>query len=132
MLETYFVKPETVDRIRASWIAPEIERYVVWLTESGYTWRSVSRRVPLLVWFGEFARGRGAETVADLPGHVEAFVAERMVGRPASRRDGRQVAREVRGPLEQMLGLVVPGFVGRGRPHRREPFAERCLGSSST
>ncbi len=28
MLERYFVKPQTVDRIRASWIGPEIEQYV--------------------------------------------------------------------------------------------------------
>jgi len=28
MLEEYFVKPDTVDRIRASWIGPEIERYI--------------------------------------------------------------------------------------------------------
>ena len=30
MLERYFVKPSTVDRIRASWIAPAIEQYVAW------------------------------------------------------------------------------------------------------
>ena len=31
MLEKYFVKPQTVDRVRASWIGAEIERYVEWL-----------------------------------------------------------------------------------------------------
>jgi integrase/recombinase XerD len=33
MLESYFVKPQTVDRVRGSWIGPEIERYVDWLGE---------------------------------------------------------------------------------------------------
>ena len=33
MLETYFVKPQTVDGIRGSWIGGEIERYVGWLAE---------------------------------------------------------------------------------------------------
>jgi integrase/recombinase XerD len=33
MLESYFVRPQTVDRIRASWIGAEVERYVGWLTE---------------------------------------------------------------------------------------------------
>jgi hypothetical protein len=33
MLEQYFVKPETVDRVRASWLGEAIERYVAWLTE---------------------------------------------------------------------------------------------------
>lgn len=31
MLETYFARPQTVDRVRALWIGPEIERYVDWL-----------------------------------------------------------------------------------------------------
>ena len=60
MLESYFVKPQTVDQIRASWIGAEVERYVEWLSERGYSSSSVSRRVPLLVAFGEFARARGA------------------------------------------------------------------------
>lgn len=128
MLERYFVRPGTVDRVRASWIGSEIERYVGWLAENGYTARSVLRRVPLLVAFGEFARARGARAVEDLPGHVDAFVVERIAGGPAVRRGGRQLAKEFRGPVEQMLALVVPGFVGRGRPHRREPFADALPG----
>ena len=85
MLEDYFVKPQTVDRIRASWIGPEIEHYVDWLSGHGYRARNVPRRVPVLVAFGEFARAGGAETVQDLPGHVEAFVAERVARRPRGR-----------------------------------------------
>jgi hypothetical protein len=49
MLERYFVKPATVDRVRASWIAEPIERYVDWLAEHGYAARKVFRRVPVLV-----------------------------------------------------------------------------------
>ncbi len=128
MLERYFVKPQTIDRIRASWIGAEIERYVAWLTEHGYASRSVLRRVPLLVAFGEFARARGAGVVGDLPAHVDAFVVERQ--RRVRRRDalGPQVAKEIRGPVEQMLVLVVPGFVSSGRPHRPDPFAEALPG----
>ena len=37
MLEKYFVKPATVDRLRGSWIAPEIETYVAWLADQGYS-----------------------------------------------------------------------------------------------
>ena len=73
MLESYFVRPQTVDRIRESWIGPEIERYVVWLAEQGYSSRSVLRRVPLLVEFAEFGRARGAQVVGDLPVHVDAL-----------------------------------------------------------
>lgn len=124
MLERYFVRPQTVDRIRAGWIGSEIEQYVVWLAGQGYSSRSVLHRVPLLIGFGEFARARGARSVEELPAHVEAFVSVWMAGRPATRQGGRQTAKEVRGPVEQMLVLVVPGFVGRGRSRRRDPFVD--------
>jgi integrase/recombinase XerD len=128
MLESYFVRPQTVDRIRASWIGAEVERYVVWLAEHGYSSRTVLRRVPLLIAFGEFARARDARSVGELPEHVEAFVAEQMVGRPIVRQGGRQTAKEFRGPVEQMLALVVPGFVCRGRSRRPVPFADALAG----
>lgn len=131
MLESYFVRPQTVDRIRASWIGSEIERYVVWLAENGYAARSVLRRVPLLVGFGDFARVRGARTVEELPVHVDAFVAEWVAEHRGSRRGpdpDRQVAKEIRGPVEQLLALVIPGFVGSGRSHRPEPFADALPG----
>ena len=55
MLETYFAKPQTVGRIRMCWIGAEIERYAVWLSERGYSARTVRRHVQTLVAFGEFA-----------------------------------------------------------------------------
>ncbi len=60
MLERYYVRPDSVDRIRASWIGAPIEKYVGWLTEHGNTSRTVLRRTPLLMEFGEFARKHGA------------------------------------------------------------------------
>ncbi|MGH8565681.1 MAG: site-specific integrase, partial [Gammaproteobacteria bacterium] len=66
MLEQYYVRPVTVDRVRASWIVPAIEQYVGWLAERRYASRSVSRRIPLLVAFGEFAKMHGATEVAHL------------------------------------------------------------------
>lgn len=127
MLETYFVKPETVERIRASWIGAEVERYVSWLADQGYGTRTVWRRVPLAIAFGEFARRRGAQVVTDLPAHVDAYVVERVRSHRGARKNGttaQQVAKEVRGPIEQMLRLVVPGFQGAGRAHHQSPFAE--------
>jgi integrase/recombinase XerD len=58
MLEQYYVRPVTVDRIRGSWIALPLEQYVDWLTAQQYTRSSVSRRIPLLVAFGEFAKSQ--------------------------------------------------------------------------
>ena len=130
MLERYFVRPDTIDRIRASWIAEAIERYVAWLTEHRYASRNVLRRVPLLRGFGEFARGRGATAWEQLPAHVDSFVEtwvrERGQGCRTDRAR-RKVADEARNPIEQMLGLVVPGFLGRGRARwPQEPLAGRA------
>lgn len=122
MLEKYLVKPQTVDRIRAAWIGPEIERYVAWLAERGYGARSVLRRVPLLVALAEFARLKGARSLGDLPGHVDAFVDKRASeSRDARRGMGQTLAKDIRGPVEQLLELVVPGFEGTGRPPSRDP-----------
>jgi len=130
MLERYFIKPQTVDRIRDLWLGPEIERYVVWLSEQGYADRTVLRRVPLLARFAEFAQLRGAAAVEDLPSHVEAFVTE-WLGRWRPVRCGEstpEMAKEVRGPIEHMLELVVPGFKGTGRPQLKDPFVETLPG----
>ena len=109
MLERYFVKPQTIDRIRASWIAESIEGYVCWMAEHGYAARNVFRRVPVLVQFGAFAAGCGATQVDELPAHVDAFVAEwlRTHGgqpRPPTR---RKVACFARSAVEQMQQQVV-------------------------
>jgi integrase/recombinase XerD len=74
MFERYFVKPETIDRLRASWLGEPIERYVTWLHEHGYAARNVFRRVPLLRQFGEFAQAHGATRWEELPAYVEPFV----------------------------------------------------------
>src|SRR5664279_1236864 len=100
MLETYFVKPTTIDRIQASWVGAEVERYVVWLDGQGYRARSVLRRVPMMLAFGEFAHAHGAREVQDLPEHIEPFVADWL---SRSRSERRELAKEVRGPVEQML-----------------------------
>ncbi len=124
MLETYFVKPQTVDPIRACWIGAAIERYARWLSEQGYSTRTVLRRVPMLVAFGKFARLRGALVLADLPAHVDGFVAMRV----APYRRGLNAATEVRDAVEQMLAVVLPGFERTGRPRRELPFARAVPG----
>ena len=57
--------------------------------------------------------------LADLPAHVDGFVAMRV----ASYRRGPDAATEVRGAVEQMLAVVLPGFERTGRPRRKLPFA---------
>jgi len=128
MLERYFLRPQTVDRYRASWIGGAIEKYVEWLAAEGYAARNVFARVPILWRFGEFARARGAGGWEDLPGHVDAFIDHWVRERGANRKTeaARQKAGfEARNPIEQMLRLVVPDFAGRGKARwASEPFRE--------
>ena len=124
MLETYFVKPQTVDRIRACWIGAEIERYASWLAERGYSTRTVLRRVPAAGGVRGVRPRRGASVLADLPAHVDDFVAMRV----ASFRRGQAAAADVRGGIEQMLAVVLPGFERTGRPRRELPFARAVPG----
>ena len=127
MLERYFVRPTTIDQIRASWIAGPIEQYVAWLTTRGYAPRNMFHRIPVLRRFGEFARARGATTYEQLPDHITPFVdlwvQERGRGRTTARAR-KKLASEARNPIEQMLRLAVPGFMGRARAGwARQPFS---------
>lgn len=70
------------------------------------------------------ARLHGARSVADLPGYVDAFVDNRVSeSRDARRGTGDTLAKDIRGPVDQFLELVIPGFEGTGRPHHAIPFA---------
>jgi site-specific recombinase XerD len=129
MLEKYFLRLATVDRIRASWIGSAIERYVVWLDERRYAPRVVFARVPTVVHFGEFAEQRGAKTWDELPSHVDAFADEGMYFIKRKRRtmaSRRRLRGDLRVPVEQMLRLVVPGYKGLGRARRTlRPFRDQ-------
>jgi site-specific recombinase XerD len=126
MLEQYYVRPVTVDRVRTSWIATAIEQYVSWLAEQRYSSKTVSRRIPLVVAFGEFAKERGATEVAQLADHVEPFVQDWMsqhARRKRAARARKKVGECARNTIRQMLRLAIPGYIGRGRPHRpANPF----------
>lgn len=130
MLEHYYVRPDTVDRIRSSWIAPAIEQYVEWLATHRYQDRTVSRRVPLLVTYGEFAKCHGATDISQLPDHLEPFVqawVTEHAGRRHSSGTRKKMGECVRNPIRQMLRLAIPGYVGRGRPHRPDnPFQRQA------
>ena len=125
MLERCYARPKTVDRVRSSWLGAAIEQYVTWYLERGHAPRHLGHRVPILVHFGTFAHDQGARCYADLPPAVRPFV-EHWITRPDHRRAPgsarSRLAQEIRRPIEQMLRLVVPGFVGTRRPVRAEPF----------
>jgi integrase/recombinase XerD len=112
MLEHYFVRPETVDRVRESWLGNAIQTYVAWLAGRSYSSRCVIRRVPLLVRFGEFTHRRGVARIERLHEHIDAFVRShlrRRVGSCQSKAARRQFIRDIRKPIEQFLRVVHAG-----------------------
>lgn len=131
MIDHYFVKPQTRDRIRANWLGEPIQRYVTWLHEQGYAARNVFVRVPIVMHFADYAKARGAQTLAQLPDQVQSFVeqwVQERGGRCRDERARRSVGSCARNPIEQMLRLVLPGFVGTGRRRHPDPFADQAPG----
>jgi len=110
LLKRYFIRPTTVDRIRASWLGEAIEDYVVWLAEQKYAARNVAFRVPVLVRFGEFARRSGANRLDELPAYIEPFIEDWLSRRKQGYSESQRsvAAREVRNPIRQLLHLIFP------------------------
>jgi site-specific recombinase XerD len=126
MLEHYFVRPATVDRIRANVAGAYIEHYVSWLRSQGYADRNVFSRVPILCQFGEFASARGATDGQTALDHVEAFAQHWLSirGTSCSSDAARaKVAHAARNPARQMLELALHGSVGPHRQRKPFPFA---------
>ena len=113
MLERYFTKPDTIDRIRACWLGEQIEAYAKQLEAQGHAVQVIRRRVPLLRYFSEFSWGNGVRCIADLPPQIDLFIAKRVV-RSAKVRSAVRLQdydNETRGPIEQFLARLLPDFV---------------------
>lgn len=132
MLERCFVRSETLICIHSSWIGPGIEQYAAWLGEHGYRAGTLAARVSLLRQFGTFAQTHGAQRYEELPAYVEPFLEFWFRRRRARRTSMPPVTRHARIAIEQMLRVVVLGFVGRPRRHAiHDPFAEQAPGFSA-
>ena len=127
MLNRYFIRPTTVDRIRASWIGEAIERYVSWLAEQNYAARNVFVRVPILLRFGQYAQEAGANSWEELPAHVAPFV-ETWLNRQRreySEPERHDAARGIRNPIQQLLRLILPETDRSTLP---DPFSDAVPG----
>ena len=118
MLELHFSLPRSVDRIRGLWLGSSIDRYVIWLDERRAATATVKQHVQTLVHFSNYAAANGARTLEDLPAQIESFVTQWIGTRGVwcrTKHDGAVVHAHARVPVEQMLRLVLPGFVGSVR-----------------
>ena len=125
MLEHYFTKPETADRIRKIWIGKLIEEYVVWLYDQGYAPRTVHRQVPILRRFGEVNWDLGARKFKELPNHVDPFI-DIWMGehnrRATKKRSMYTIRREIRSIVGQFLKIVLKGYTGNSKKEK-DPFS---------
>lgn len=118
MLERYFVRPRTADRIRSLWLGPAIEQYVEWMTQRQAAVQTVKGAVHRLVHFNEFALSFGPTTRDELPALAEAFIAHWIrehSGYCRTAQDRAAVNSQVRVPVEGLLRLLLPGFEGTQR-----------------
>ncbi len=116
MLDRFFVRAATVDRVRSCWVGALIERYVEDLDARGYAGASIRNRTQVLVAFASFAWERGAREVGELEAHLEAFarqwVSDVSEGRSA------QLVRRHRQRLRSFVENMIC-FAQSGRPRTR-------------
>lgn len=127
MLEHYFTRPATVDRLRSLWLGPAISRYAEWLSDRQISRASALFKLQTLVLFDRFVTARHVRTLEELPAQIEPFIEEwrRTRGRrPHSAVYGRSLRTGPRSAIEELLRLVIPGFVGTDR---RQPWPLRDL-----
>ena len=128
MLENYFVNPGPVERVRACWLAPEIESYVDHLEGLGYARGSIRRRVPVLCEFAEFARQRRVTDTATALTQVDDFVASRLERRAGPAAGAARYAGTIRTPLQQALRLAASGRLEPQRDRPPFPFQDLAPG----
>lgn len=113
MLEFHFRSFKAIDRIKALWLGPQIERYVQSLDEQHTSNATVRQHVRALAHFNDFAIARGAAQLQELPDHVDAFV-ERWKAEHGdwckNAKDMAAVAAQSRVPVERMLCVTLPGY----------------------
>jgi len=131
MLERFFLKPQTVDRILRCWLGSRIEAYVTILCDQGYSTRTILRRVPILVEFASFTEARSVSQIEKAETLVDEFVADWVSARRADplanecRRDRNLASATVR----QFFSLVVSqSEYRRARKPWGDPFAAQAPG----
>ena len=125
MLERHFRSFKAIDRIKAQWLGPQIERYTEWLDEQHTSHTTVRQHVRALGHFNDFVIDRGVAELQELPDHVDVFVERWKAehgGWCKTSQDVAAVVAQSRVPVERMLCLTLPGYT---RPNTKSalPFS---------
>lgn len=122
MLEQYFSRTSTIDRIRSLWLGAPISRYAEWLSDRQQSRASSLFKIQTLVLFDGFVTDRHIGSIEELPAQIDPFIAQwkRTRGRkPHTASYARSLRAGPRSTIEELLHLVLPGFVGT---ERRQPW----------
>lgn len=131
MLDDHFSLPRTVDRIRGLWLGPAIEQYVDLLAGRRCAPCTIRTQVRVLVHFDAFATASGATSWNELPALAAPFVAhwvDKHCGAAVRPQTRSSVKAQARNAVEQMLQLVVPGFVQPSRRADANPLSDQVPG----
>jgi site-specific recombinase XerD len=118
MLEHYYGRVTTTDRIRALWLGSAIDRYAEWLSDRQASKSTALRHLQALIDFNRFVEARGVSDRGELPGHIDAFVEHRLRTHGKwcrTAKDRGSVRSNARAPVEQLLRLTIPGYGGTVR-----------------
>jgi integrase/recombinase XerD len=122
MLEHYFVRPSTLDRLRSLWLGPAISRYAEWLSDRQISRASAFFKIQTVVLFDRFLTDRHVRSLEELPAQIEPFVKKwrRTRGRrPHTASYARSLRALPRTAIEELLRLALPDFLGTVR---RQPW----------
>jgi site-specific recombinase XerD len=132
MLDQIFLKPQTIDRIVGCWLGQRIQQYETILSETGYSARSIMRRVPILVQFADFTAAREIGDVDQAEGAIDSFVDDWLSTRCSnapvlSRRKERNLAECT---VRHFYSLVVwkADYQKKRRTHAPDPFVAEAPG----
>ena len=76
MLQHYFSRPSTIDRIQSLWLGAPISRYAEWLSERQQSRASALCKIQTLILFDRFVTDRHIVALEDLPPQIEPFIEE--------------------------------------------------------
>jgi integrase/recombinase XerD len=130
MLERHFRSFKAIDRVKALWLGPQIERYVQSLDEQHVSTATVRQHVRTLAHFNDFVLARAVTLLKELPDHVDAFVERWKAehgGWCKSAQDVAAVVAQSRVPVERMLCVALPDYA---RPSNKPalPFSVSAPG----
>ncbi|MFH1999485.1 MAG: site-specific integrase [Planctomycetota bacterium] len=105
MFEHVLIDMKTKNRYSQKKFALEIQSYLTWMQQKGYTRTTMCKRLFLLSSFSDYLAGRGVNAIEEVPAYVSFFVRSwvRKSKRKGRTKDPGRLAKEVNCYINQFL-----------------------------